>query len=146
MASGITLKLDGFEELIAKIKAANGDVSKAVDKAMKKSADVQQEELKSQMHKAKFKTHTGVDSGLVNRMPPPSVEWDGNRCVAKIGYPKGEYNKKNPSDAYEVIFLNYGTPRIKPTRFINKAKSKAKPQIKKAQEEAFNEIIQELRG
>lgn len=146
MASGIKLTFTGFSEMIERINVSGGDINAVVNKTMKKSANVQHEELKMQMHEAKFKSHSGVEDSLINRMPPPSVEWEGNRCTAEVGYKKGSFDKNNPSDAYKAIFLNYGTPRIAPTNFINKSKKKAKPQIKKAQEEAFNDILRELGG
>ena len=139
--SGITLKLDGFEELLKDIEAAGGSINKAVDSAMKQSAQIVQAELKKQMKGASPKA---VDSGLINRMPPPSIEWDGNECRAEVGYKKGAYNPKNLDDGYKAVFINYGTPRIAPREFIKKAKRKSKTPVKKAQEQAFNKILGRL--
>ena len=93
-----------------------------------------------------------VESGLINRMPAPTVEWQGNQCRAEIGYKKGNYDTNNLSDGYKVVFLNYGTPhrsvhgKVKARGFIKKAKAKAKPQIKKAQEETFEKILARLKN
>ena len=57
----------------------------------------------------------------------------------------GDYNPKELSDGYKVAFLNYGTPRISPREFISAAKKKAKPQIKKAQEEVLNKVLARLK-
>lgn len=139
--SGITIKLDGFEEMLKDIEAAGGTINKAVDSAMKQSAQIVYSELKKQMQGASPKA---VDSGLINRMPPPTVKWDGNECKAEVGYKKGSYNPKNLTDGYKAVFINYGTPRIAPRKFIEKAKRKSKQPIKKAQEQAFKKILERL--
>lgn len=145
MSSGIKVTFKGFEEMLENIKAAGGDVNKAVDSAMKQSAQIVKKELKLQMSKADFKSHKGVDKGLISRMPEPSVEWEGNKCSAKVGYEKGTYNPHDISDAYKAIFLNFGTPKISPTRYIAKAKKKAMPQVKKEQKKALEKITERLK-
>ena len=138
--SGITLKLDGFEEMLKDIEAAGGTINKAVDSTMKQSAQIVQAELKKQMQGASPKA---VDSGLINRMSS-SVKWEGNVCTAEVGYKKGSYNPKKLDDGYKAVFINYGTPRIAPSGFIGKAKEKAKQPVKKAQEQAFKKILERL--
>lgn len=136
--SFISITLNGFDELLKKIEDAGGSIQKAVDSGIHKGAQIQDTELRAQMRKKR------VDSGLVNRMPPPEIEWDGDTCIARVGYTKGDYNPQAISDAYKAVFINYGTPRIAPREFINAAKRKAKPQIKKAQEEVLNKILARL--
>lgn len=136
--SYIQLNLEGFDELLKEIEAAGGSINGAVDSCMKQSAQIQQKELKAQM----LKKH--VSDKQVNRMPPPQIEWNGNACIARVGYKKGEYDPNNLSDGYKAVFINYGTPRISPREFIKAAQSKAKPQIKKAQQEALNKILRRL--
>ena len=142
----IKLQLDGFDDLLKKIEQAGGSINNAVESCLKNSASIMEDELKAQMNKS------NVDSGLINRMPAPSIEKDGNRMTARVGYKKGAYNPQNLSDGYEVIFINYGTPRrskhgkIKARGFIAKAKKKARPQIKKQQETTLKEILRGLNG
>ena len=100
----IKLKLDGFDELLKEIEKAGGKVDNATKICMDKSAAIMETELKSQMQKA------DVQSDLISRMPPPEVENDFGKFTARVGYKKGAYDPKNPSDGYKVIFLNYGTP------------------------------------
>lgn len=140
--STIQLNLTGFEKMLEDIQVAGGNIESAAESAMKQAAHIMHKELKAQMHDAKFKTHTGVDPALINRMPPPSVEWKGNACVAHVGYKMGNFDPKNPSDGYKVAFLNYGTPRISPTNFIKLAKKNAAPQIKKEQRKALQKILE----
>lgn len=137
----ITLKLTGFEEMLSAIEKAGGSIDRAVNQCMQKSAKLMEEELKTQMRSAKVK------SDLIGRMPSPEVEKEGNRYTARVGYVKGEYNQKNPSDAYKAIFLNYGTPRrtkhgqVKARHFIENAKENAKSKIKNSQQQTLKEIL-----
>lgn len=137
----ITLKLTGFEEMLSAIEKAGGSIDKATNQCMQKSAKLMDEELKAQMRSA------NVKSDLINRMPSPEVEKDGNRYTARVGFVKGEYNPTKPSDAYKAIFLNYGTPRrtkhgqVKARHFIENAKEKAKSKIENSQQQTLKEIL-----
>jgi HK97 gp10 family phage protein len=142
----ITLKLDGFDDLLSEIEKAGGTIDGAAKKCLQKSADIMHDELKKQM------TAANIDGGLINRMPSPEVEIEGNRYTARVGYKKGAYDPHNPSDGYKVIFANYGTPRRSEhgqqpeKRFIEKAKKKAKSKIKKTQKQMLDEILGGLKG
>lgn len=137
----ITLKLTGFEEMLTAIEKAGSSIDKAANQCMQKSAKLMDEELKAQMRSA------NVKSDLINRMPSPEVEKEGNRYTARVGFVKGEYNPTKPSDAYKAIFLNYGTPRrtkhgqVKARHFIENAKEKAKSKIENSQQQTFKEIL-----
>ena len=140
----IKLQLEGFDGLLSQIEKAGGTVDGAAKQCLKKSADIMHDALKAEMQKS------NVDSGLTNRMPPPEIEADGNRYTARVGYKKGAYDENNPSDGYKVVFANYGTPHRskhgkQPAKgFIERAKKKARPQIKKSQQETLNEIMKGL--
>lgn len=137
----IKLKLEGFDDLLSEIEKAGGTIDDAAQKCLRKSADIMQDELTAQMQQS------NVDSGLINRMPPPEIESAGNRYTARVGYKKGNFDENNPSDGYKVVFANYGTPRRskhgqQPAKgFIQRAKKKASKKIKKAQAETLNEIL-----
>lgn len=141
MAAKLELKLEGFEEMFAKIQKAGGSVDRAAESCLRQSAQVMQSELQSQMQAA------GVDSGLIARMPAPTIKVKGNIYRAEVGYKKGAYDPTDPSDGYKVVFLNYGTPnrtkhgKVAARGFIQKAKNKARPKIKKAQQETLDEIV-----
>lgn len=142
----IKLHLEGFDELLAKIEQAGGTIDGAVETCMRKSAGIMEAEIKAEMSKS------GVDSGLVSAMPPYSIEREGNRISARVGYKKGTYDPENLSDGYKVVFLNYGTPRrskhgkIAPLGFIQRAKKSAAKKIKKQQEETLTDILEDLEG
>lgn len=148
----IKLKLDGFDELIKKIEKAGGNVDAIVTDCLKKSADIMEAELKSQMQDA------NVDKRLIDNMPPPEIENDYGEITARVGYKKGAYDPNNPSDGYKVVFMNYGTPHrskhgqikdiseggIIKLGFIGRAKDKARPKINKQQENALQESLRGL--
>lgn len=142
----ITLKLEGFDELLKQIEAAESTIDRAAKSCITQAAHIMHDELKTQMQAA------NVDSGLINRMPPPEVESEGNRYAARVGYKKGAFDPRDPSDGYKVVFANYGTPRRSKhgkqpeKRFIEAAKKKAKPKIKKAQKDALEKIIKRVKG
>lgn len=141
----IRFKLEGFEDLLHDIEAANGSVNAATESAMRESAQIMQDELISQM------TSSGVPNDLIKAMPNYDIEKNGNRITARVGYKKGTYNPDDISDGYKVVFLNFGTPKrkehgqIKKRGFIRKAKNKARPKIKKAQEEVLQKILARLK-
>lgn len=142
----IKLKLDGFNDILSQIEKAGGSIDTAAKECLNESAQIMHNELKSQMQAA------GVDNGLINQLPAPEVETNGNRHTARVGYKKGAYDPRNPSDGYKVIFINYGTPKrskhgkITARGFIQKAKKKARPRIKKAQQETLDKILRGLNG
>ncbi|MCQ2399831.1 MAG: hypothetical protein MJ072_04935 [Clostridia bacterium] len=64
---GLTVNIEGFEELLGAIKNAGGSVDKAAESAVKQSAQIVQSELKAQMQ------GSGVDNGLTSAMPAPEI-------------------------------------------------------------------------
>lgn len=144
--AGIKIKISGFEEILNEIEKAGGSIDGAVNSAIRQSADIVQSELKSQMQQS------GVDGQLINSMPEPLITQDGNKHTAEVGYKKGEYNPKNLSDGYKVVFLNYGTPnrtkhgKMVAKGFIQKAKKTANPKVKKVQKETFDKILGRLKN
>lgn len=145
MASKAILQLKGFDDLLEQIQKAGGSIDRAADSCLRQSAHIMETELKAQMQAA------GVDSDLINAMPPPQITVKDNRYSAAVGYKKGNYDPSNPSDGYKVVFLNYGTPhrtmhgKVAARGFIQKAKKKARPQIKKAQRETLEKILGRVR-
>ena len=140
----IKLQLSGFDELLEQIEKAGGTIDRAVESCLNQSAHIMQSELKSEMQKS------GVDSDLIDRMPTPELQKDGNTMIARVGYKKGAYNPNDISDGYKVVFSNYGTPRrskhgkIEAKGFIDRAQKNARKRIKKAQREALEKILERV--
>ena len=143
----IKLNLDGFEEMIKKIEKTGGSVDGAVRKCLENSAVVVENEIKSQMQSSDT---TGNISRLIARMPSYEIQNNFGRITARVGFKKGEYDPKNPSDGYKAVFLNYGTPRrskhgkIQPRGFIDRAKKIARPKVKRIQLKTFENILRDL--
>ena len=141
MASKAILQLKGFDDLLEQIQKAGGSVDRAAESCVRQSAQIMQSELKAQMQAA------GVDGDLISSMPPPNIVIEGNSYGAEVGYKKGTFDPRDPSDGYKVVFLNYGTPRrtmhgkVAARGFIQAAKKKARPQIKKAQQATLEKIL-----
>lgn len=141
MASKAILQLKGFDDLLEQIQKAGGNIDRAADSCLRQSAQIMQSELKAHMQAA------GVESDLINAMPPPQIEVENNRYRAAVGYKKGAFDPRNPSDGHKVVFLNYGTPRrtkhgkVAARGFIERAKKKARPQIKRAQQQTLEKIL-----
>lgn len=139
MAKKSFIELEGFTDLLKNIEKAGGKVDSAVKTCAVKAADLMQGELKSQVDGK-------VSSRLIKDMPSPDIKVENGAIHAHVGYHTGNYSPKNLTDGFKFIFINYGTPRIKPARdFIKKAKRKATPKIKKMQEQTFNEILEGLK-
>jgi hypothetical protein len=140
----IKLRLSGFDELLEQIQKAGGTIDRAAESCLRQSAQIMQSELKSQM------SASGVDSDLIDRMPAPEIQQDGNTMIARVGYKKGTYNPNDLSDGYKVVFLNYGTPKrskhgkVEAKGFIDRAQKKARKQIKKAQKETLEKILERV--
>ena len=146
----LKLKLEGFDDLLKKIEKAGGDIDRVTKYALRKSADVMQKELEEQMTLTDD-SRFGTTVTLIKRLPPPQLEIDYGKYTAHVGYKETAYNPDNPSDYHKAIFLNYGTPYrtkhgvIKARGFVNKAKRRAKPKIKKLQKEALEKILARLK-
>lgn len=140
----IKLQLKGFDEMLERIQAAGGDVDRAVDSCIRQSAQIMHTELKAEMQSS------GVDGGLVGRMPQPEISTEGNKHTAKVGYKMGNYNPDDPSDGFKAVFWNYGTPRrtkhgkVAAHGYIARAKKNAAPKLKKAQQQALDKILERV--
>lgn len=141
----IKLKLDGFDDLLREIQKAGGDVDSVMKECLSESAAIMQTELKTQMREANVPNH------MIEEMPEPDLEGDYGVLTARIGYRKGTYDPRNPSIGYKVVFLNYGTPertkhgKVIGRGFIQKAKKKALPKIRKQQEQALKDALKGLK-
>lgn len=157
--SGIRVSVN-FAPLLERIKEAEGDVEAAAWTAARKGAKVMYDELKNEA------TASGVPASVTNEITFQAERDDaGNRIACKVGWRIPPYDPSNPSAGHKAIFMNYGTPHrhgrsgtkafidgrwvtldtdrgyITGRGFIGRAKKKARPKIKKAQEEALREIL-----
>lgn len=140
----INLKIDGFDDLLRKIEKAGGNLDEVMGKCLRESAQIMQTELKTQMQDSQ------VPHDMIDAMPEPELETGWGILTARVGYKKGAYDPKNPSIGYKVVFLNYGTPnrtkhgKVKERGFIQRAKKRALPKIRKQQEKALQDSLKGL--
>lgn len=126
------LLFSGFEEMIKKIEKAGGTAEKAVTAAVKEDAEWTRQQLLDFIKKHK---ETGAtEASLI----PVVVESYRGKISCKVGF-------SISNGGLAAVFLNYGTPKIAPTLFIDKAfKNKKKHQA--IQEEAMQKILREIGG
>ena len=142
----IKFDFKGFDMLIEKIREAGENAERYAEQTARKAAEIYDEELRKSMRDA-----DGSFADLIDRMPPPEITNSGDRFTVRVGYKKGKYDPENPSDAYKVIFLNYGTPRrtkhgtVKALHFIDKAKKKAKMKISREFRQMQTDIMKGLK-
>lgn len=109
-----------FTKALDLIEALDKNKEKAVETAIRKASTPVQIELYKFFsirgeHWRKNSKHK-VQESLIKR---PVVTNDGGLIESKLGYRRNK-------GGYVAYFYNYGTPRIEPTRFINKAFRKTK--------------------
>lgn len=142
--AGITIKLEGFEGLLNDIEAAGRSMESAVESCLKENAQTVDKELRTQLKNVS-------ESDLAAKMPAPIIEREGNQVSAFVGFHKGAYNPKNPSDGYKALFLNYGTPYRKKhgqesaRGFITKAKQNSVKVIRRQQKQTLTKILARLK-
>lgn len=159
--AGIRISVN-FTKLLEQIEEAGGDAEQAMWDAARKGARVMKDELIAQCNA------DGVPAHLIDKIAMQADrDSSGNRVACKVGWRISEYNPKNIADEYKVIFMNYGTPRryakknvhlqinetwvttanrgyMDARGFIGRAKKKARPKIKKVQEQCLREILEGL--
>lgn len=142
MASKAVIKLEGFEELLKEIDKAGGSIDAAVERAVQKSADIVEEQLRAACPNA----------DIASEIEQTRPVMQHNVCKGAVGWKMGNYDPKNPSAGYKAVFLNYGTARrytkagadrgaIEARGFISTAKKKSKKLVKNVQEETLREIL-----
>lgn len=120
----ISMKLEGFEEYLEKLRRVGADIDKVAEKAVEESAKPIHDDIKKWAEKHK---RTGAAlKGVVN----PKAQNDGGRISADLGI-----SSEVHPDAWHIVFVEYGTPRAAPDPGISKAFSKNKAKVKKIQKE-----------
>lgn len=125
---GLSIDFYGTDGLLKKIESMGKNVEEAVIQSLSAGMKKPYEDMKSfaEQHK-----QTGDMLSSLEITEP--VAKDG-MITAKVGF----VIKKG---GLPSLFLNYGTPRISPTFFINKAIENNVDEIKRLQLEALKEIL-----
>lgn len=121
----------GSSDLLKKIEAAAGSIEKSVETALRKSSEKPKKEMLNYMGKHRR-------SGATEESFRETFERgkDG-KFIYKLGFDI----KKGGLPA---LFLNYGTPKIPPSFFIDNALENNIDEIIKIQNDTLQEILKEL--
>lgn len=134
MAKRNTLRLDtsGFEELIVKLQALNGNVKAAVTDALLQAGETVRDDTVDALSD-KYLPHQGEFSTGRTKLTvvEPSVEWSGTTAVAPVGFDYGEHGAGG--------YLISGTPRMKPDARLEQIYTRKK-YMRKLQED-MQEVI-----
>lgn len=146
--SGISIKLDGFEEMLERIEKASGKADKVARQVVKKSAEIVEAELKAEC------TRQNIPDSIINAITT-EIENSATTASAQVGWKLGSYDSKKPTIGYLAVFLNYGSEkrttkrgsnrgRLVGKKFIATAKKKASKKVKALQKQMLEEIMKEL--
>ena len=121
----------GTSELLKKIEAAGGNVEQACMDALKASIQKPKEEMLQYIRQHHL-------SGQTEESFVEEINQENGKIYCEVGFSIRE-------GGLAALFLNLGTPRIKPSFFIDNAVDHNIDEIKKAQLEALNKAFRELR-
>ena len=121
-ALGIDFSVEGLDKLLEKIQAAGNNIDDAVGEAVKESAPVMLETMKTgaERHERSGDVVKAIESGHLNR--------DGNYTYIQVGID----TNKHP-EAFEAVFQEYGdghSPGF-PDPFIRPAVDENRSAVKK---------------
>lgn len=121
----------GTSELLKKIERAGGNVEQACMDALKASVQKPKEEMLQYIRQHHL-------SGQTEESFVEEIKQENGKIYCEVGFSIRE-------GGLAALFLNLGTPRIKPSFFIDNAVDHNIDEIKKAQLEALNKAFRELR-
>lgn len=130
------LQFSGFEEMIANLEKAKGDIKGTTEKALIESQKIIAEES----HTSMGRHHdSGETEGSI--IEDGKVEWQGLTASIGVGFDIG-------NGGFPSIFLMYGTPRMnKDTKVYNAVYGKkVRDAISKVQKDIFDKAIFERIG
>lgn len=150
----IKLQLKGFDDMLAAIQKASGDVDKAARDCAEKSVSVLEEYLIDEAQAS------GAETTEVFHQ----VTAEGNRISAETGWKLGSYDSNNPSEGYRAMFTEFGTGKhsargkgkdretaaghnrgsTQPHPFMETARKRAAKPVKAIQQETLQNILKEL--
>lgn len=122
------IKFYGFDELAKSLNVADNVLKKAIEDCMKKSAELPKRDMLDFMAKHKV---TGVTERSFKDL---DITWQGNVCTGAIGF-------DIPSGGLPAVFLDKGTPKIRPKYFIYYAVTNNAREIEKIQRETLKKIL-----
>lgn len=129
--NAFTMDFYGTSELLKKIEAAGGNVENAVSRAVARSMEVPKRDMQAFVSRHHL---TGATERSFDETP---FEWKNGLLKYAVGY-----NMK--AGGIAALFLDVGTPTMRPYFFINQTVEKNISQIRDAQQAALREIFRGL--
>lgn len=130
-----TMKFDlkGVSDLLERIQKVGGNIDAAAEKALVESAKPFVEDLKSGIKKHR---RTGLTEASLN--DPTQLQREGNQLTLNVGFDLGK-------GGLPALFLEYGTPRMKPEPFIRPSIQRNQSKARKIQQAVLNQILEDLK-
>ena len=139
----LSVDFDGFDEVMARLKALEGDVKNVTEKALKETHRIVTAKVEESAQKANLPAHGKYATGRLEQSVDRSatIEWAGTQAKVPVGF-----NIKK--GGLPSIFMMYGTPRYMKNQKMYDAfyGSKTLEQVHKAQQEIFYAEIAKLGG
>ena len=129
--NAFTMDFYGTSELLKKIEAAGGNVEKAISRAVARSMEAPKQDMQAFVSKHHL---TGATERSFDETP---LTWENGVLKYAVGY-----NMKNGGIA--ALFLDVGTPSMRPYFFINQTVQKHSDNIVKVQHETLKGIFRGL--
>lgn len=127
-----TLELKGFDEYIQNLQDVGGKLEREGKECFLECT----KEVTTQLRKKS--KEAGLKDSLRNTMKSETILHDSAGVwYFEAGWQKGKPNYKNLSDAYKVLFYNYGTPRRSTKKGANRGKIQAHGFIGNAKRAAY---------
>jgi len=125
------IEMYGVSDLLKKIEKANGNLEDAISKAVEKSVELPKQDMLNFMEQH----HRSGDTEESFTVYP--IKWKDGVGTVKLGF---SIKKKG----LPAVFLNYGTPKIQPTFFIQHAVDDHIDEIHQIHRNTLEEILKEL--
>ena len=126
----------GTDEIIQKLDRLGADVSKELAKALIQSAEKPKREMLAYISQHRV-------TGDTERSFTETIKEDTakGKIYLDIGF---NLSKKDGSPGLPALFLNYGTPFIEPSFFIDNAIENNRDEIKRVQQETLEKVAREI--
>lgn len=139
----IGLQFTGIDEMIEHLEAAEADIKRATEAALKASKQIVNEGLNRDTNNGNFPAGGKYTTGALKQSIDKNfnVKWEGMTASVDVGY----NFKKSGSTS---IFLMYGTPKTPKVQSLydDIYGNRTKRKIAKAQKEAMNIVIERMGG
>ncbi len=126
-------RIDFYEssELLKKLEKAGANVEKVVADALQKSVEKPKAEMLEYIRQHHY-------TGQTEESFTTEIKQEGDKVFLRLGFDI----KKG---GLAAVFLNYGTPKMAPSFFVDNAIDNNIDEIKRAQLAALNEAFKELK-